>query len=470
MNTAASRRPALALALILGCQMMLMLDATVVNIALPGIGADLGFSPAGLSWVLNAYTLAFGGLLLVGGRIGDLFGRRRTLVAGAAAFSVASLLGGLADNAPALLLARAAQGAAAAVTAPSALALVATIHPEGPERDRALGLFTSMAAAGSAIGMVLGGLLTGLGSWRWTLFINVPVGLAVAALLPFALVETPRRPARFDLAGALTGTGAVAALVYAFIRAADHGWADPQVAPSLAAAFVLLPVFVHIERRAAQPVVPLGLFAVRNRVLAYGAMLLTPAAMFGVLYVDTRHLQVVRGYGPLHAGLAFLPLAAGLFAASVLAGRLLARHGLKRVAGTGLTLAITGVLGQAAAAAAGGGQWALAVPLALNGLGVGLVFMPLSALILSGVDPSRAGAASGTMQTVQQIGGALGLSVLVVTVYGAGVRGTDSAAGLGAAAVFLAAALVLVLNTRVGPDRSAHGQAPHRKRTADAGR
>ncbi|MEV6397725.1 MFS transporter [Streptomyces sp. NPDC051907] len=460
-----SRRPVLALALMLSCQMMLMLDATVVNIALPDIGRDLGFSSAGLSWVLNAYSLAFGGLLLIGGRVGDLVGRRRTLIVGVLAFTAASLLGGLADSAGALLAARAAQGAAAALTAPSTLALIATAFGEGRERDRALGLFTSMAAAGSAIGMILGGVLTEAGSWRWTLFINVPVGLFVAALLPVAVAETPRRRApgrggvRFDFAGALTGTAGVTALVYAFIRAADHGWGDPPVAWTLVAAALLLPVFLLVERRVRQPVVPLELFAVRDRVIAYAAMLLVPAAMFGVFYFDTQYFQSVRHYSPLRAGLAFLPLAVGIFAASALAGRLLARHGLKKVAGAGLALCVAGVLWQSALSA-GSGYWtALFVPLALNGFGVGLVFMPLSALILTGVRPGEAGAASGMMQTMQQVGGALGLSALV-TVYGGAVRADGGAgphamaqgfsAGLLAAAAFMAAALALVLLSRVG--------------------
>jgi EmrB/QacA subfamily drug resistance transporter len=461
--TRSRHRPALALTLILTCQMMLMLDATVVNIALPDIGEELGFSSAGLSWVLNAYTLAFGGLLLIGGRIGDLIGRRRALLIGVLAFTAASLVGGLVDSAGWLLFARAAQGAAAALTAPSTLALVATTFGEGRERDRALSLFTSMAAAGSAIGMILGGILTEAGSWRWTLFINVPAGLAVTALVPLGIAETARHRARFDLAGALTGTGGVTALVYAFIRAADHGWSDPQVSWAFVVAAVLLPVFLLVERRVRQPVVPLELFAVRNRVIAFAGMLLVPAAMFGVFYFDTQYFQFVRDYSPLRAGAAFLPLAAGIFAASTFAGKLLARHGLKKVAGTGLALAIAGVLWQSTLST-GSGYWTtLFVPLAVNGFGVGLVFMPLSVLILSGIRADQAGAASGLMQTMQQVGGALGLSALV-TVYGSAVRGAGSSgphamtegfsAGLLAAAVFMAVALALLLLSRTPADGS----------------
>ncbi|MEU4494349.1 MFS transporter [Streptomyces sp. NPDC023998] len=456
-------RSALALTLILTCQMMLMLDATVVNIALPDIGEELGFSSAGLSWVLNAYTLAFGGLLLIGGRIGDLIGRRRALCIGVLAFTAASLFGGLVDSAGLLLFARAVQGAAAALTAPSTLALVATTFGEGRERDRALSLFTGMAAAGSAIGMILGGILTEAGSWRWTLFINVPVGLAVAALIPLGIAETERHRARFDLVGALTGTAAVTALVYAFIRAADHGWGDGQVTWAFAAAAVLLPVFLLVERRVRQPVVPLELFAVRNRVIAYAGMLLVPAAMFGVFYFDTQYFQFVRDYSPLRAGVAFLPLAVGIFVASTFAGRLLARHGLKKVAGTGLALAVAGVLWQSTLST-GSGYWTtLFVPLAVNGFGVGLVFMPLSVLILSGIRLDQAGAASGLMQTMQQVGGALGLSALV-TVYGSAVRGSGGSgaeamaegfsAGLLAAAAFMTVALVLLLLTRTAADRA----------------
>ncbi|WP_327325692.1 MFS transporter [Streptomyces sp. NBC_01210] len=454
-------RPALALTLILSCQMMLMLDATVVNIALPDIGEELGFSSAGLSWVLNAYTLAFGGLLLIGGRIGDLIGRRRALTAGVLAFTAASLLGGLVDSGGWLLFARAAQGAAAALTAPSTLALVATTFGEGRERERALSLFTGMAAAGSAIGMILGGILTQAGSWRWTLFINVPVGLTVAALIPLGIAETERRRARFDFAGALTGTAGVTALVYAFIRAADHGWRDAQVSWAFVVAAVLLSAFLLVERRVRQPVVPLELFAARHRVIAYAAMLLVPAAMFGVFYFDTQYFQFVRDYSPLRAGLAFLPLAVGIFAASTSAGKLLARHGLKKVAGTGLALAVAGVLWQSMLST-GGGYWTtLFVPLVVNGFGVGLVFMPLSVLILTGIRPDQAGAASGLMQTMQQVGGALGLSALV-TVYGGAARGAGGSgpdamvegfsAGLLAAAAFMAVAFVLILVSRTAAD------------------
>ncbi|WP_405998942.1 MFS transporter [Streptomyces sp. NBC_00829] len=462
-SASAPHRPALALTLILTCQMMLMLDATVVNIALPGIGRELGFSSAGLSWVLSAYTLAFGGLLLIGGRIGDLIGRRRALLVGVLAFTAASLLGGLADSPGRLLVARAAEGVAAALTAPSTLALVATTFGEGRERDRALGLFTATAAAGSAIGMILGGVLAEAGSWRWTLFINVPVGLGVAALIPLGIAETGRRRSPFDLGGALTGTAGVTSLVYAFIRAADHGWGDAQVAWAFLAAAVLLPLFLLVERRVARPAVPLELFSAGSRRNAYAAMLLVPAAMFGVFYFDTQYFQFVRGYSPLRAGAAFLPLAFGIFAASTAAGRLLARHGLKKVAGTGLALAVAGVVLQAALAT-GSGYWtALFVPLAVNGLGVGLVFMPLSVLILTGIDPGQAGAASGLMQTMQQVGGALGLSALV-TVYASAVRGAGGSgphamaqgfsAGLLAAAAFMTVALALVLLSRAPADRS----------------
>ncbi|MFE5092906.1 MFS transporter [Streptomyces sp. NPDC056638] len=466
-DTASPHRPAFALALILTCQMMLILDATVVNIALPDMGGELGFGPAGLSWVLNAYTLAFGGLMLIGGRLGDLVGRRRALTIGVLLFTVASLLGGLADSSSLLLVARTAQGVGAALAAPSTLALVTTTFAAGPERDRALGLFTGVAAAGSAIGMILGGVLTDVGSWRWTLFINVPVGLAVVALAPFAIRETPRiRGARFDIGGALTGTSGVTALVYAFIRAADHGWGDAQVTWSFAAATVLLGTFLAVERRVRQPVVPLDLFAVRNRAIAFIGMLLVPAAMFGVFYFDTQYFQLVRDYSPLRTGLAFLPLAVGIFASSMLAARALARHGLRRTAGGGLVLAAAGILLQSMLSTDSGYWTALFGPLLINGLGLGFVFMPLSVLILTGVTPDRAGAASGLMQTMQQVGGALGLSALV-TVYGAAVRAADLpgpdgmvegyATGLLAGAGFLALTLILLLATRTA-DASPAGE------------
>ncbi|MFG2624056.1 MFS transporter [Streptomyces sp. NPDC048473] len=456
--TALPHRPVFALALILTCQMMLILDATVVNIALPDIGKELGFSPAGLSWVLNAYTLAFGGLMLIGGRLGDLIGRRRALTIGVLVFTVASLLGGLVDSSSLLLVARTAQGVGAALAAPSSLALITTTFAAGPERDRALGLFTGVAAAGSAIGMILGGVLTDVGSWRWTLFINVPVGLAVVALAPLAIRETTRiRGARFDIGGALTGTSGVTALVYAFIRAADHGWGDAQVTWAFVAAVVLLGTFLAVERRVRQPVVPLDLFAVRNRAIAFAGMLLVPAAMFGVFYFDTQYFQLVRDYSPLRTGLAFLPLAVGIFASSMLAARALARYGLRRTAGGGLVLAAAGILLQSMLSTDSGYWTALFGPLLINGLGLGFVFMPLSVLILTSVTPDRAGAASGLMQTMQQVGGALGLSALV-TVYGAAVRAADLpgpdgtvdgySTGLLAGAGFLALTLILLLAAR----------------------
>lgn len=455
--------PLLALSAIVGTQLMLLLDATVVNVALPGIGADLGFSSTGMSWILNVYILAFGGLLLLGSRIGDLIGRRRALIIGVLAFTAASVAGGFATDATLLLVSRGAQGAAAALAAPSTLALLTTTFTEGTERNRALSVFSAISGAGSAVGLIVGGMLTEWGSWRWVFFINIPVGLAIAALAPRYVAETARHPGgRFDVAGALTGTLGMASLVYAFIRVADQGWSDTRALTTFGAAAALLAAFLLNEVRAERPLVVLRLFADRNRALAYGCMLLIPAGMFGVFYFSTQFLQGVLGYSPLRTGFAFLPLAAPLFVAARTAPRALARFGAKRVASVGALLSLSGTLWLSQLDAGTGYVGALLGPLALIGVGVGFTMMPLNTLILTGVQPRDAGSASGLLQTMQQIGGSLGLSILV-TVFGTAARHAGGGAGevftagataaFAAAAVFTGLALLLVLAVRAPSKR-----------------
>ncbi|MEV0635606.1 MFS transporter [Streptomyces sp. NPDC050619] len=401
--------------------LMVGVDSTVVNVALPDMQKDLDFSPTGLSWVLNAYTLAFGGLLLLGGRVGDIAGRRRTLTLGVLLFAAASLLGGLATDSAWLLAARALQGVGAALTAPSTLALITTNFPDGPRRHHALGIYASMAGIGASIGLVLGGMLTSWASWRWALLINVPIGAAVAVALPRFVAETPRHAGRFDAAGALTGTTGMTALVYAFIRVSEAGWSDTQALLAFGAAAALLAAFAFVESRAAQPILPLRLFADRDRAGGYAGILLLPAGMFGAFYFLSLIGQQVLDYSPLRAGFAFLPLTLAMFTTVRFVPRLLARLGAKPVLLTGMTLL----------AASGAWLWRLEPgdgytvgllgPLLLMGVGTGLSFMPLNATILARVEPREAGAASGLLQTLQWLGGTLGLSILV-TVFGTATR------------------------------------------------
>ncbi|MFG3290287.1 MFS transporter [Streptomyces sp. NPDC048179] len=446
-----------ALLVIVAAYMMVGVDSTVVNVALPDIQRSLGFSRTGLSWVLNAYTLAFGGLLLLGGRVGDIVGRRRTLGAGALLFALSSLLGGVAAEGGWLLAARALQGVGAALIAPSTLALITTNFPQGPRRHHALSVYSSMAGIGASVGLVLGGMLTSWASWRWALLINVPIGIALFLALPRFVTETPRHAGRFDAAGALTGTAGMTSLVYAFIRVSEEGWTDTQSLLGFSCAVALLCGFTLIESRAGQPIMPLRLFADRDRAGGYLTIMLLPAGMFGAFYFLTLVCQQVLAYSPLRAGVAFLPMTLAMFTVVRLLPKLLARFGAKPVLLTGITLLV----------AAGGWLWRLRPgdgyatgllgPLLLLGMGVGLSFMPLNATILARIEPREAGAASGLMQTLQWLGGTLGLAVLV-TVYGTATRhatgtpaqilthGAARAFGIGAlvaAAAFPVAAFVI---------------------------
>ncbi|MFG1810668.1 MFS transporter [Streptomyces sp. NPDC049040] len=448
----------LALAAIVGTQLMLLLDATVVNVALPGIGTHLGFSPTGMSWVLNVYTLAFGGLLLLGSRLGDLIGRRTALVWGVSAFTLASVAGGLANDSATLLVARGFQGAAAALAAPSTLALIATSFREGSERNRALSVFSAISGAGSAVGLTVGGMLTDWGSWRWVFFVNIPVGIAIVLMAPRFIKETERhRGGRFDVAGALTGTLGMASLVYAFIRVGETGWGDTRALTSFATAVALLAAFLVNETRVERPLVVLRLFTDRNRALAYSVMLLTAAGMFGTFYFSTQYLQTYLGYSPLKTGFAFLPLAGPLFLAARIAPHALARFGAKRVATVGSSLAVVGAVWITQLSASDGYARGILPTLILIGVGMGWTMMPLNTFILSGVAPKDAGSASGLLQTMQQVGGSLGLSVLV-TVFGTVSRhhrddpfihGATAAFTL--SAVFTSVALLLVLSLRQPP-------------------
>ncbi|PJI91022.1 MFS transporter [Luteimicrobium subarcticum] len=407
-----ARSPRLVLAAILTTQLMIVLDATIVNVALPDMQKALDFTPSGLSWVLNAYTLAFGGLLLLGARAGDLLGRRRTLLIGISLFTLASLLGGFAQGSGELLAARAVQGVGAALAAPSGLALLMGRFPEGRERARALGYYAAVSIGGSAVGLIAGGLLTQWVSWRWVFFVNVPIGIGLVLLARAVLPETPRNRGRFDLLGAATSTLGMTSLVYGFIRAASDGWSDPTTVLAFVLGAVLLGTFVLVELRAAAPITPLRIFAHRTRSAALVARIMLVGGMMGMFFYLTLFLQNVFGYSPIQAGLAFLPLTAVLFAFSRISAALMTRVGLRPLLVGGLTVSTVAllVLSQLQADSSYVG---VLVPLVLFGIGNGLAFVPLTAAALTEVEPQDAGAASGLVNATQQVGSSLGLAVLV---------------------------------------------------------
>ncbi|MDQ1633060.1 MAG: hypothetical protein QOC80_3032, partial [Frankiaceae bacterium] len=317
--------PTLVLAVILTCQLMVVLDATIVNVALPDIQKALNFSSTNLSWVLNAYTLTFGGLLLLGARAGDLLGRRRVFVTGIVIFTAASLLGGLATTGSWLLIARTLQGVGGALAAPSSLALLATMFPEGAARLRALGLFAAVSVGGGAVGLVSGGMLTEWASWRWVMFVNVPIGLLVLVGGRLVLPETARQRGRFDTLGAITSTLGMASLVYGFVRAASDGWGDSLTLGAFVAGVLLLALFVRTELRAEEPITPLRLLTDRSRNGANVARGLLCAGMFGLFFFLSQLLQGPLGYSSLATGFAFLPLPLTVFAVSRFASRVLVR-------------------------------------------------------------------------------------------------------------------------------------------------
>jgi len=418
-------------------QLMIVLDATVVNVALPRIDDDLGFGPASLSWVLNAYTLAFGGLLLLGGRLGDVFGRLRVFEIGLAAFTLGSALGGLAQTPGQLVAARTFQGVGAALAAPSVLALLTTSAPDEAARNRALALFGAVSSGGASIGLILGGLLTDVGSWRWTLFINVPIGLAVIVLAPRFVTETPRRTGRFDVVGALTATGGAVALVWTLIGTPEHGWASTRTIAGFAVGVALLALLARTELRHPHPLIQPRLVRDRNRVGALAVMALLLGANLSMFFLVVQYVQGVLGFGPLMAGVAFLPFSLGIFATSRVTPALIGRVGPRAMmlAGTG-TLA----LAYAWLSTIGTGDTYLAAvfgPMALAGISSALTFMPVTVIVLSGVEPEHAGSASGLLQTTQQLGGAVGVGV-IVSVYAAGAVPGQLVPGM--AGAFLASA------------------------------
>ncbi|WP_328886669.1 MFS transporter [Streptomyces sp. NBC_00316] len=414
-------RRGIALTVIAACQLMVVLDATIVNIALPHIQDALSFSTTDLSWVLSAYTLTFGGLLLLGGRAGDILGRRRIFITGILVFTLASLLGGLAQEPWQLLAARALQGVGGAIASPTSLALITTTFPEGPERNRAFGVFAAVSAGGGAIGLLAGGMLTEWLDWRWVFFVNVPIGVLIAVLAPLYITESQRHPGRFDVSGALASTLGMASLVYGFIRASEEGWRDSLTLGSFAAAVILLAAFVLIEMRAKEPITPLRLFADRNRSGTYLVMLSLAAAMLGMFFFIVLFVQNVLGYSPIAAGLAFLPVTVAIIAGAGLSQRLLPVLGPKPFMITGSALTGTGLFWQTFISPDSSYVSGVLGPMLLFGFGMGLNFVTLTLTAVSGVAQHEAGAASGLLNASQQVGGSLGLSILV-TVFGTASR------------------------------------------------
>jgi EmrB/QacA subfamily drug resistance transporter len=442
----------MVLGIILATYLMIILDASVVITALPNIREGLHFSAADLSWVQSAYALTFGGFLLLGARAGDVLGRRTVFMLGIGVFTYASFMAGLAQSPAQLLIARAVQGVGGAIAAPATLALLTTSFREGPERTRALAAYSAVAGAGGSVGLVLGGLLTDVISWRAGLFINVPVGITLMLLAPRYLEETEPRPGRFDVMGAITSTLGMTAVVYGFVRAASDGWGDAITLLSFASGIALLAGFIVTERRAVQPITPLRLFASRERSAAYAARMLVVGGMFSMFFFLSQYLQGVRGYTPLATGVAFLPMTLVMFSMVQFVPRLVARYGNTQLLMAGVSLAAIGMTWLSRIDATTPFLPGIAVPLVMMGIGMGGALAPLTAAGIAGVDPHDAGAASGLVNAAHQLGGSLGLSVLV-TVFAAGggeanLAHAVSVALTGSAALLTLALLIVVLVAR----------------------
>ncbi|MGC9671349.1 MFS transporter [Planosporangium sp. 12N6] len=469
----------ITLAVIAVAQLMVVLDATIVNIALPQAQRDLHITDADRQWVVTAYTLAFGGLLLLGGRIADYWGRKRAFVVGTVGFAVASALGGLATNGELLFAARALQGAFGALLAPASLALLTVLFTDAKERAKAFAVYGAIAGGGSAVGLLLGGVLTEYADWRWCLLVNIPIALiAVALAVPLVHESRAHGDTRYDIPGAVVVTAGLVSLVYGFTKAAEDGWDATATLGFIAAGVVLLAVFVVIELRSSHPLLPLRILLDRNRGGAYLASTLTGAGLFGAFLFITFYFQVVLHYTPLKAGVASLPVTAGVMVAATVASQLMPKVGpkLPMVAG-GLVAAAAMLYLTRIGVSTSFATHVLPAELLL-GLGLGLTFVPLSSLALVGVPEHDAGAASATLNATQQVGGSLGTALLntvyttAVTSYLAGhlpptpqvqleglVHGYTRAFGWGAA-ILVASALVVIVLINVRKDDLPSHDAP----------
>lgn len=438
----------LSLLVIATAQLMLVLDDTIANIALPSIQHDLGVSTATLPWIVNAYVLVFGSLLLFGGRLGDLFGRRKVLRVGLGIFVIASLLGGLGVNAELLIAARALQGIGAALVAPNVLALIATTFPLGKQRNSAMAVYGAMSALGITVGVLLGGVLVGLLDWRWVFWINVPIGLGVL-LGTKVLAEGSRGRGRLDTLGAVVGTVAMIALTYGITRGGEHGWVEPVTLTSLMVAAIGLAAFLNLQKRSSHALLPLGLFRNRNRSGSYATILFIGGGLMGAYYLLTLFLQQVQHFDPIRAGLAALPFSIGIVLAAGVSSKLVAKYAPRKVATPGLLLAAVGMLWLSTLNVDSSYFLHIMPAIFITMFGLGVSFVPMTLTAVHGVDENHAGVASALVNMAQQIGAALGLAVFTsVAIAATGTQASGASEVMlthGYTTAFLVGAVLLVV-------------------------
>jgi EmrB/QacA subfamily drug resistance transporter len=447
----------IALALLCVAQFVVVLDASIVNVALPTIGEALDFTESNLPWVVNAYVLTFGGFLMLGGRLADLLGRRRVFMFGLVLFALASLAGGLASDSGQLIAARAVQGLGAAILSPAALSIVATTFRDGAERNKALGVWGAVAGSGGAAGVLLGGVLTEWLGWEWVLWVNVPIGIAAAAIAPTLIAESrnEEETRHFDVAGAVAITGGLSALVYALVDANSAGWGSTQTIGLLALAAVLLIAFVAVERRSRAPLVPFSIFRVRTVTGANVVGILVGASLFSMFYFISLYMQQVLGYSPIKAGLSYLPLAVSIILSAGLASQLVTKVGFKPILAAGMGMIAIGLVWFSQISVHGSFLADILGPSLFAAVGLGFAFVPVTIAAVSGIEDREQGLASGLINTSQQVGGALGLAILSAVSIGVTGASHDPAvltegfqsaflAGAGFAVLGLLASLFLV--------------------------
>jgi len=422
VTDAAAARDKRWIALILLCvaQFVVVLDASIVNVALPTIGEALDFSESNLPWVVNAYVLTFGGFLLLGGRLADLLGRRRVFMAGLVLFAIASLAGGLASNSGQLIAARAVQGLGAAILSPAALSIVATTFRDGAERNKALGIWGAVAGSGGAAGVLLGGVLTESLGWEWVLWVNVPIGIIAALIAPSLIAETrdEGEVRHFDVAGAVTITLSLSALVFGLLDAESAGWGSAQTIGTLVGSALLLAAFIAIERRSRAPLVPFSIFRIRTITGANVVGTLTGASLFSMFFFISLYMQQVLGYSPIKAGLSYLPLAVSIILAAGIASQLVTKVGFKPVLAAGMALIAGGLVWFSQISVDGTFLSDILGPSLLAAVGLGFAFVPVTIAAVSGIEDREQGLASGLINTSQQVGGALGLAILAAVANG----------------------------------------------------
>jgi EmrB/QacA subfamily drug resistance transporter len=472
-----TRGKSLALVLLAMTQFVIVIDASIVNVALPSIGAHLHFSRDNLSWVVNAYTLTFGGFLLLGGRLADLLGRRRMFMIGLVVFSLASLAGGLAQSEAWLIAARAVQGLGAAIVSPAALSIITTTFAEGAERNRALGIWGAVAGAGGAAGVLLGGILTSGLSWRWVLFVNVPIGLLAAVMAPRLLLESHAEDGTegFDIPGAVTVTAGLALLVYAVVDAVNVGWGSTGTLLRLAGSAALLAAFVMIELRQRHPLLPFSIFRLRTLRGADIVGLLIGMSLFSMFFFISLYLQDVLHFSPIKTGVSYLPLAVGIIVSAGAASQLVTRVGFKPVLTGGLLLIAVALLWFSRVPPGGSFGANVLGPSVLAAFGLGFSFVPVTIAAVTGIEPHEAGLASGLINTSQQVGGALGLAILATvansrtqSLLHAGGHGTSAALTKGFDRAFLVGAgfaiVGAILTTVLVSSRDSREQAEAARR------